>query len=65
MKISKSDLFLWLAGIIIGNFAYQYFNDKLWDVAIERSYFGIAPVLALLFVSWVWKFFGKGNETEL
>lgn len=64
MNITKHDVISVCVGIICAQFSQQYFNDKLWHVALERSYFSIMSIFILLFVSWVWKFFGKGNENE-
>lgn len=64
MKIDNSLFLQFSIGGVLAHFLFQYFNNQIWNVAIERSYFSIMSIFILLFVSWVWKFFEKGNENE-
>lgn len=56
MTITKGEIFSVCFGCIGANFFYQYFNDRLWNVAFERSYFQCSAIFSLIFMNWFWKF---------
>lgn len=46
MKIDNS-LFLQVSvGGVLANFLFQYFNNQIWSVAIERSYFLVTTMFS-------------------
>jgi len=49
MKLSATSLFCLWAGLTVGNFAYQFFNKNLWELALERSFFQLVALI-LVFI---------------
>jgi len=53
IEITLLDLLGLFIGLIIGNFLYQQFNNKEWDVAIERAYFQFTALFSVWIIVWV------------
>ncbi|GBF40676.1 hypothetical protein [Leptospira johnsonii] len=51
MFLEKTLLFL--VGIVIGNYIYQFFGSKDYDAAFERSYFQAAAIGMCLFMHYL------------
>lgn len=64
MKIDNSLFLQFSIGGVLANFLFQYFNNQIWSVAIERSYFLVTSIFSLWVIAWVISLLRKGNENE-
>jgi len=64
MKIDNSLFLQFSIGGVLANFLFQYFNNQIWSVAIERSYFLVTSMFSLWVIAWVISLLRKGNENE-
>lgn len=64
MKIYNSLFLQFSIGGILGNFLFQYFNNQIWSVAIERIYFLVTSMFLFWVIAWVISLLRKGNENE-
>lgn len=64
MKIDNSLFLQFSIGGVLANFLFQYFNNQIWSVAIERSYFLVTSMFSFWVIAWVISLLRKGNENE-
>jgi len=53
IELALLEILCLFIGLIIGNFLYQYSNDKDWNIAIERTYFQFTALFAVWIIVWV------------
>jgi len=53
IELDTIDLLVLFIGLMVGNFLYQYSNDKDWYIAIERTYFQFTALFAVWIIVWV------------
>jgi len=53
IELTLLDILYLFLGLMVGNFLYQQFNDKEWDIAIERTYFQYTALFGMWIYGWV------------
>lgn len=49
MKNDISSIWVLFTGLVVGNYLWQYFDEGIYKIATERSFFQSVPIIIITF----------------